>query len=267
MVLFLHGWGSTSSFFREIVPLFTDQGFRAILFDAEGQGKSEKGAPTGHLEFYRTHYRNSIVRDVFQLLKIRGVEGRFGIVGHSLIGGGIAQLIALENPQLVDFLILLNTGPLIIDNPVANIFWNVLPKNVRMNYDEIFRTEGLLDEIIEKTFPFIRMAIMDEIKKARKSDEKLRFPPHQELRALIFENIRALFDAPLPSSKITCPTLVVGCELDNFAPVQMARELAELIPNATYREIDMAGHFGPSQRWEELGTFVDEFFRDLVPSG
>ena len=66
--------------------------------------------------------RQVIICDIFQLFNLREVSTEVGLIGHSLVGGGIAQLLAIDYPERVKFLILLNTGPLLIDNPIGNIF-------------------------------------------------------------------------------------------------------------------------------------------------
>lgn len=259
--LFLHGWGSTSSFFQEQVELFTKLGYRILLFDAEGHGKSEKGRPSGGMEYYQTKYRHKIARDIEALFRLRNVV-EYGIVGHSLVGGGLAQLLALENPDRVKFVILLNTGPILIDNPISNIFWNLLPKFVRMDYAPIFEDEGSLGEILGRTIPYIRLAITEEIKRTNSTQQ---IPSEDELYDIISDEVQAMIRECLHPESIQCPVLIIGCELDNFAPIQMSREMwrdiEENNPRAEYHEIPMAGHFGPSQRSEEINRIIANFLK------
>lgn len=257
-VMFLHGWGSTCSFFNEQVPLFSNHEYRILMFDAEGHGKSERARLTGDLNHYHTLYRDAIIQDIFQLFRIRDVGGPLGILGHSLVGGGIAQLIAMQYPDMVDFLILLNTGPILLDNPVSNIFWNVLPKFVRMNYQAFFDFEQL-DEMLQRTLPYIRLAIKEELNRANAHDPGYVPPSTRQVDEIIVEEIFSLVQDPLQPEAIACPTLIVGFELDNFAPVQMSRQLSREIPGAEYHEIAMGGHFGPSHRSQEVNEIIASF--------
>ena len=62
-------------------------------------------------------------------------------------------------------------------------------------------------------------------------------------------------------SSISCPTLIIGGRLDNFAPQQMSEELHKMIPNSTLKIIDMAGHFAPAQRSSLINELIGDFIK------
>lgn len=53
-------------------------------------------------------------------------------------------------------------------------------------------------------------------------------------------------------SVVTCPVTIFQGTADEFVPVSMARELADVLPDADYRELPGAGHFLAYERWHEV---------------
>ena len=58
---------------------------------------------------------------------------------------------------------------------------------------------------------------------------------------------------------VRCPTLIVGAELDNFAPLYMSKELNAKIFGSDLKIVSMAGHFGLSQRFQEYNNMMSHF--------
>ena len=53
-------------------------------------------------------------------------------------------------------------------------------------------------------------------------------------------------------NNVSCPVTVWQGAQDEFVPPSLARELADALPNADYRELDGAGHFLAYERWREV---------------
>ncbi|OBT87636.1 hypothetical protein VE02_02713 [Pseudogymnoascus sp. 03VT05] len=87
-VLFIHGLGSSSSFFQTLVPTLTSQGYQCLTFDTYGSGLSPY---TGH-----GNSTTSIAADVIALLDSQGITENVVVVGHSM-GGIVASLLAAED--------------------------------------------------------------------------------------------------------------------------------------------------------------------------
>jgi pimeloyl-ACP methyl ester carboxylesterase len=251
-VVLLHGWGSSVSFFHQQIPMLEKAGFRVVAFDAEGHGRSEK-AKLMTIDDITATTRDNIIRDLEDLGKFIHLPPRMGIIGHSLVGGGIAQLYAIQHPDIVSWLCLLNTGTLIIDNVVRNVFWNALPKFIRIQYATFVKNRDVLTNILEKMLPFIHLAIAGEI-------EKSSAPP-PELDVLIQMEINEMFSSPIPAEKVSVPSIIMGAELDDFAPVELTKELHTKIRNSALKIIPMAGHFAPAHHWEEVNQYIQDFIQ------
>jgi pimeloyl-ACP methyl ester carboxylesterase len=151
----------------------------------------------------------------------------------------------------VKLLILLNGGNLELDSTIRNIFWNLLPHFTRMNFEQIIQTTYPV--LLERTIPFIRDAIkppnVTDLNEIKKLEEK------------IHDQIQDMIDKHIDLSHISCPTLIIGAELDNFAPVYMSKDLRKGIKNSELYIVTMAGHFGPSQRSREYNKIIMKFLQ------
>ncbi len=249
-VVLLHGWGSSVSFFHQQIPMLEKAGFRVVAFDAEGHGQSEK-AKLMTIDDITANTRDNIIRDLRDLGKLLHLPPRIGLIGHSLVGGGIAQLCAIRYPELVSWLGLLNTGTILIDNVVRNVFWNALPTFIRIQYATFVRNPDILKNILDKMLPFIHLAIAGELEKSAR--------PPPELDVLIQMEIKEMFNSPIPAERVNVPSIIMGAELDDFAPLELAKELHAKINNSGLKIIPMAGHFAPAHHWEEVNQYLLEF--------
>lgn len=249
-IILLHGVASSAYFFKEQI-IVLEEHYRIIAFDALGHGKSDTPKEIN----LSKNSRNDIIRDLEDLLEYLAVNEKFGMIGHSLFGGMIAQLICMKQPARVKFLILLNSGPLILDNVIRNIFYNLLPYFVRMNFLEIVANS--VDKIIDKTIPYIITALSSSLNGKTFTKDEL----YMKIEDQIFRMITEI--KQYDPSGIKCPTLIIGGRLDNFAPEEMSEELHKKIPNSRLEIIDMAGHFAPAQRQEVVNELIREFINNL----
>ncbi len=247
-ILMLHGFGSSAGFFQEQLQILKSE-HKVVVFDAEGHGKSEKNPheiPDAHL------IQDSIV-DIQELLYILEMDEPVVLIGHSLVGGGIAQQFALNYPNQVKCLILLNSGRYLIDNTIRNIFWNLLPQLVRMDFNTLILDN--IEILLDKTIPFIRAALM--------GDTDYTDFLYDRLDGIVETEIFDMIQNPLDPTGIQCPTLVIGAELDNYAPLWMSKDLAEKIPDSQYSVVPMCGHFGPNHRPDIYNKLILDFLENL----
>jgi len=95
-VVLLHGRNFPSSYWRPVIQTLTDAGYRVIVPDQVGFGKSSK--PTGELHF------DTLARNTITLMDHLGIT-KFDVVAHSL-GGMLSVRIARAFPDRVDHLLL-----------------------------------------------------------------------------------------------------------------------------------------------------------------
>ncbi|MHA1350553.1 MAG: alpha/beta fold hydrolase, partial [Promethearchaeota archaeon] len=247
-IILLHGFASSASFFRGQIKLLK-KSYRIIAFDALGHGKSDH---TVKLNLSK-NLRYDIIRDLEDLLVFLNVNEKYGIIGHSLVGGMIGQLISMAHPQDVKFLILLNSGYIMIDNVIRNIFYNLLPYFIRMNFLEVVANS--VEDILDKIIPYILTALADSMNGMKLTKDELYMLIEDQIFTMI--NEINVYDP----SGIKCPTLIIAGRLDNFAPEQMSEELHKKIPNSQLEILDMAGHFAPAQRTDVINELICKFIK------
>jgi pimeloyl-ACP methyl ester carboxylesterase len=199
--------------------------------------------------------REELIRDLEDLLDFLDVEGPYGIIGHSLVGGMIGQLIYKKHPEDVKFLILLNSGYINTDNVLRNIFYNLLPYMIRINFLDVI--DNSIVDILDNTKPYIVKALSNSLYDIDLSEEKIQMYIEDQIFGMV--NEAKEYDP----SYIKCPTLIVGGRLDNFATEQMSEELNKRIPNSKLEIVDFAGHFGPAQRAERYNEIILEFIKSI----
>ncbi len=249
-IILLHGFASSASFFKSQIKILKEN-YRIIAFDALGHGRSDHPK---QLDLSR-NLRHDIIRDLEDLIIYLGVNERYGIIGHSLVGGMIAQFCAKKHPEDVKFLILLNSGYIMIDNVIRNIFYNLLPYFIRMNFLDVVANS--VEEILDKTIPFIITALSDSLAGIKLTKDEL----YMKIEEQIFSMITEINE--YDPSDILCRTLIIGGRLDNFAPYQMSEELHKMIPNSTLKIIDMGGHFLPAHQKDVINALISDFIKKI----
>lgn len=249
-IILLHGFASSASFFKGQIQMLKEK-YRIIAFDALGHGRSEHPKRLN----LSKNLRYDIIRDLEDLLNFLNVNEQCGIIGHSLVGGMIAQLICMKHPEKIKFLILLNSGYIMIDNVIRNIFYNLLPYFIRMNFLDVVANS--VETILDKIIPYILTSLADSLNGMKLTRDEL----YMLIEEQIFSMINEINE--YDPSGIKCPTLIIGGRLDNFAPEQMSEELHKKIPNSKLEIIDMAGHFAPAQRKNVINELICEFIRNL----
>jgi pimeloyl-ACP methyl ester carboxylesterase len=101
-VILLHGFPDTGDLWRNQVPALNQRGFRTIVPDMRGRGRSSKPAA---ISDYRL---STIVRDVTAIMDALGIQ-RAHVVGHDW-SAAVAWLLAALVPERVDRLVAISVG-------------------------------------------------------------------------------------------------------------------------------------------------------------
>jgi pimeloyl-ACP methyl ester carboxylesterase len=211
IALLLHGLGATGDSWVLQFPVLTQQGMRVLTPDARGFGRSSY--PGGGVRI------TDLAEDMAALLCHLQVE-KAHIIGISM-GGTMALQLALDNPQLVDKLVLVNTFASLRPDR-----WNVwLYFALRFVLVHTLGLPAQAKAVAQRIFPAsdqgtLRQALIEQICQADPRGYRAA------MRAL------GLFNVSTRLSEIQCPTLVITGAKDSTVPPKNQAILANNIATA-----------------------------------
>jgi pimeloyl-ACP methyl ester carboxylesterase len=244
-VVFIHGFPEGWFCWRDQMRALAAAGFRAIAPDLRGYGES--GKPRG-----KQNYKSSLVAgDVAALIESLG-EGPVPVVGHDW-GGPIAYRLAMDHPELVSRLFILN-GP----HPLQ--FNRLLRKSAaqrkRSWYIFFFQLPFLPERAMSRKDTFARM-FRGAVPAERLADYRHAFPDVSAWTAPInFYRAARLKDAR-PKTKIFDKDVLVIWGMRDFALGPECLEgLEEWLPRVRIERLPNAGHFVQQEAAEEVSAIL-----------
>lgn len=240
-VVMLHGSGPGATGwanFHRNVDAFVGAGYRVVLMDCLGWGKSDPIVCTGSRSDLNAQTLKALL-DALQLDKVH-------IIGNSM-GGHSAVAFALSNPSRVGKLILMGGGT---GGP---------SQFVPMPTEGIKLLQGLYREpTIENlkkmmnVFVFDPSSMTEELFQAR-LDNMLARKDHLEnfVRSLA-ANPKQFPDQGPRLGEIAAPTLVIWGRDDRFVPMDVGLRLIWGMPNAELHIFNRCGHWA---QWEHADKF------------
>lgn len=236
-----HGW--PRQMWARHLPSLTAR-FRVIMFDNRGIGETTTTAKSWTLQ--------DMAADAVAVLDAAGVE-RAHVYGVSM-GGGIAQVVALDHPDRVGALILGCTAPQAAKSR--------------------FPFLTLAGRVLRSAFSgrrTLRLAIYSAIAYGPSTDRALIAEDAQLLASLhrpkdgIEAQRQAILGYPGSLSRlheIQAPTLVIHGDRDRLVPIDRGRILAAHISGARFVVLAGAGHMYLTDATEEADEAVTTFLAD-----
>jgi len=163
--------------------------------------------------------------------------------GHSM-GGAVAQLYALKYPARLAALILVATGARLRIKPE-------LLAEVRSMLHDPARWRAFLEGRHSNNVPEAREAIIAE---------RVRIGPAVQLNDLLCCD---RFDVMPLVHNIKLPTLIIGGQEDDLAPVKYADYLKAEIKNSKELIVPGVGHWVQAEKPAEVNRAIRDFLADL----
>ena len=235
-LVLLHSLLAERSAFDRVAPELS-KSFRLRLVNLPGYGES--AAAGAKIEDYADHLAGAIAA-----LKL---SGNAAVLGNGF-GGFIALALAIRHGR--------SFGPLIIADSLAS-FPAPAKEPFKIMAGKV-RAQGMgavLDAAIRRMFPETFIAAHPDIVDERKS-ALAKADPECFARACL---ALAQVDLRPGLAQIGNRTLVMTGALDQTTPAALARELAEAIPGAKFREIPGCGHCPQIEKPAEFVAAVRDF--------
>ena len=247
-IVLLHGIPTSKYLWRNVLSPINSAGLDVVAFDLLGYGDSSKPTNT---DLGVASQARVIAAALDQLEWIRGT-----VVGHD-IGGGVAQLLALDHPEIVRQLVL-----------VDSIAYDSFPEPgiARLKepvWDEILGADGFdLKKGLTKGLQR-GMAQKDKISPEVVAEYERPFSGVPGRKAYL-RAARALRSEDLVTrteeiEQLQIPTLLVWGAQDAFQPLSYGQRLADAMPNAQLEVVEQAGHFLPEDAPETLARLIVNF--------
>lgn len=243
-VFFAHGLALSGRMFHHQVLALRDR-FRCITMDFRGQGRSEV------TDF--GYSLANLTQDVVRLIQ-RLDDQPCHFVGLSM-GGFVGLRIALERPELLRTLTLLNTGA------------RAEPLAAKLRYNAMIAGSRLLG-----LRPFAGMAMRrlfgrSFLRDPVRADERKRWRNQviEQDRLGLTRAARGVItrrDISDRLAEITTPTLIISGAEDVAQPPELGRELQRSIPAARHVVLPNVGHASCLEAPERVNELLRDFLAD-----
>lgn len=239
-LLFIHGLGSSGRDWEMQYSHFSEH-YQVIVFDLRGHGQSDKPQGPYNVPMF--------AEDCAQLIRSLEID-QVHVVGISM-GGMIALQLAVDDPDLVKSLVVVNTGPELVVHSVNDLIqlWQRLL---------VIRLVGMrkLGEILSRRlFPKPEQAELRKIFVERSAENDSRAYINS-LRGMVGWSVVDCLN------KIDCPTLIIAAEHD-YTPVENKRPFLEKIPDAQLAIIRDSHHAVIVECPEEFNRILEEFLQQV----
>jgi len=254
-VVLLHGFPETSRCWDKVAAALSAE-HHVLAPDLPGYGRSAR--PT-------SYDSATLANTIAAFMDAAGVP-RAAVVGHDW-GGGVAFRLALDHPEAVERLAVINSPfrKLDLRRGWHMLFFNapLLPEALTMAagdrwIDLVLRAASVNKDAFEPE-------ALAEYHDAYRSLERKRsaFAYYRTVtRRIIASKLpgRAQRGHPQgPRGSIEMPTLVIWGEKDPALPLTLAEGIVRDIPQAKLVTIPDAGHFVPEERPERVAALLKEF--------
>jgi pimeloyl-ACP methyl ester carboxylesterase len=230
-VVALHGWGGSVQSFWPVAERLAPEGFQVHLLDMPGFGQSDLPPETwGVLDY---------MRFVTAYLDDCRIE-RCHVLGHSF-GGRIGLVLAAEQPQRVNRMVLANSAGLRSPLGLAQQTRNALARVVRGSL-ETLHLDGW------------RTRLQDMYNRRYASADYLTAGPLRDTFLRVIEE-----DLTPYAQRVQAPTILIWGDQDNDTPLWQGRRLEQLIPDAALIVFNGAGHFSYLERLNDYLRIVENF--------
>ena len=243
-LLLLHGLGSSTRDWEYQEPVFSKR-YKVITVDARGHGRTDK--PEGP---YSVEQFAADTAEFIRMMK----TGPLHIVGLSM-GGVIAFQLAVDAPDLIRSMCIVNAGPELLLPRLKDKF---------MLFTRLFIVRVLGMRMVGRKLA----GEMFPHKHQEKFRKKLIDRWAENDKGAYLDTVNALVGWSVSDriGRITCPVLVIRGEFDD-TPLEVTDAQLARMPNAKKVVIKDSRHATPVDQIDEFNRLLMEFLKSMEQAG
>lgn len=243
-IVFIHGLGGSLSSWQLVMGGLADR-HRMTAVDLPGHGNSSKTPPDS------TDYSVAgLANDIAAALAV-GKRKPSVIVGHSL-GGAVALKLALDHPELV-------TGLVLIDSAA-------LGESIAGELIDLMAGDGGAETargLLSLFFADQKLVTDRGVEEMAGFQEDGGWEAQQAVANAAFAGDTQQFDLSPELSTIDKPVLLIWGEHDRVIPLSDAISALTGFPDALLKVLPDTGHVPQVERAAEVATAIDRFVRSI----
>jgi sigma-B regulation protein RsbQ len=226
-MLFAHGYGCDQNMWRFIWPAFEEE-FKIVLFDHVGFGNSDD-SDYSPKKYGSLHAYAADILEICETLNLQDVI----FVGHS-VSAMIGVLAAIKNPKVFQKLVLIGPSPRYIND--KGYIGGFERKDI----------DGLLESLDSDYLTWagaIAPVIMGNAEKPELGEELAEsFCRSNITIAKNFAYLTFLSDNRHDLQKLKVPSLILQCQEDVIAPLEVGQYMHENTPESELVILNATGH-------------------------
>lgn len=246
-LLLLHGLGASVITWRDnIGPL--SRAFRVYALDLPGHGDSDKPDID--------YSADTVVQFLLGFVESLGIE-RPRMIGNS-IGGALALITALRYPDLVDGLVLVDSGGLGREVPLYVRLVSVPGLGELLESSKVGGTRFMLYNVFHDR-SFVTQDLLDELYRCRQMPGAKEAVVRAVRNTVNLMGVRTQYVLVDALKSLDLPLMLVWGAEDRILPVSHAYRAAEAAPHARLEVYDGCGHWPHMERAADFNRAVVEF--------
>lgn len=239
-LLFLHGYGDTADGWRRVIPKIAN-GYRVIAIDLPPFGRSDDPerleSPKDLADFYREYFP-----ELFDRLGLKSVT----VIGHSM-GGAMALEMALEQPKLVDRLVVVSPAGLGSNVP---LWWQLIALSSRPWNALPVSPVDFAPALVKRSLRHFvkRFVIYNGNVSKKEIDHLLEMYGSRKKLGKLISTGSALIGSYTGTLRERCtelrmPTMAIWGKKDVLVPIAHAHLFSEVVPDVHTKIIENCGHY------------------------
>lgn len=241
-VIILHGLLGSLDNWQTIAKKLAESPFTVYIVDQRNHGKSP------HSDEFNYQL---LANDLQGFMNEHQIE-KAHIIGHSL-GGKTAMKFALEHPERVEKLVVVDVAPVEYEDRHSHVFAALFAADVHHA-----ETREQVQKVLEDKLPGDITTVQFLMKGLNRDEQGKHFEWKFNLDAL-HKAYGTISDADMPDAAFSGKTLFVKGSMSDYINSANYTEIARLFPNNEITEIDGAGHWVQAEKPAEFLQEVSRF--------